>query len=114
MVRAKPPPGGRALSTKPTPLHPTIPAPANTGGVRMVTRVVANDTDRSVHDSFPPPALAAAPDANLNRTNGDVLIKAVRARDAGTLVVPALQAAAQIITPRTGMRALNSPNGLSK
>jgi hypothetical protein len=79
----------------------------------MVTKVVANDSKRSVHGSFPHPALGAAPDANLNRTNGDVLVKAVRARDAGTLIVPARRAAAQITTARAGMRELNSPNGLS-
>jgi len=68
---------------------------------------------------LPPPtpaqrahASAPAPGANLNRTHGDVLIKAVRAHDAGTLIVPALQAAAHIITARAGMRELNSPNGL--
>jgi hypothetical protein len=70
--------------------------------------------------SLPPPtsaprayASAPAPDANLNRTHGDVLIKAVRARYAGTLIMSAMWAAAQIITPRAGMRELYRPNDLS-
>jgi hypothetical protein len=54
MVRAQSAPGGRALSTKPKPLHTTVPDPANTGGVRMVTKVVANDTDRKAAASMWP------------------------------------------------------------
>jgi hypothetical protein len=40
MVRAQSAPSGRALSTKPKPLHATVPDLANTEGVRMVTKVV--------------------------------------------------------------------------
>jgi hypothetical protein len=45
MVRARSAPGSRALSIKPKPLPATVPAPAHTGAVRIVARVVAHDTD---------------------------------------------------------------------
>ena len=74
MVRAKSVPCGQALSQNPKQLQATVPDPATTGGAQMVTKVVANDTDRPTHCSFPHQALLMAPEDLL-----DNLVGALRA-----------------------------------
>ncbi len=70
MVRAKSVPCGQASSQNPKQLQATVPDPATTGGAQMVTKVVANDTDRPTHCSFPHQALLMAPEDLLDNLVG--------------------------------------------